>query len=221
MSSILEALRKLEEEKAARRGVGGAIAGKVTATSRRGRRRPAWLVPAGMAAVAVVAVLATYAAMGGFSPRPGGSVAGKVPEPASVTVTVPAPRVDAQAGMQSDPPRVRPQSPVRREAGAGADAPQLSAAAKHSSIPSPSRPETTPAQAAPPPETAASTAPPELNVTGIAWQKDSASRLAVVNGASIAEGASISGARVKEILPDRIIFSFNNKEFEVYLGKGE
>ena len=68
MSSILEALRKLEEEKTARRGGSGSIAGRVTYAGRRSGRKPAWLIPVLTAAVAVVlTVLITYAVMGGFS----------------------------------------------------------------------------------------------------------------------------------------------------------
>jgi general secretion pathway protein B len=219
MSSILEALKKLEEEKAARRGTGGNIAGKVIAASRRGRQRPAWFVPAGMAAVAAVAVLITYAVMGGFSPRPVGTAARKDPEPASVTVTVPAPHADTNDGMKDDASRTWLPVPGQREAVSHAAATKPSAAAKHSSPSQAAPQESIPAQAASSPETAANAPPPELNVTGIAWQKDSASRLAVVNGVSLAEGGMIAGARVREIRPDRVLFSFNKKEFEVSLGK--
>ena len=103
MSSILEALKKLEEEKATRRGAGGNIAGKVTAANRRSRQRPAWHLPAGIAAAVVAAVLVTYAAMGGFSPRPEVTSAGKGPAPASVTATVPSPPADPRDGMKSEP----------------------------------------------------------------------------------------------------------------------
>jgi general secretion pathway protein B len=60
---------------------------------------------------------------------------------------------------------------------------------------------------------------PNLKVTGIAWQKDSASRLAVINGSAVSQGASIDGAKVEEILPDRVRFSVGQRNFEISLGK--
>ena len=67
MSSILEALKKLEEDKAARRGGIGNIAGRVTSTPRRSRMLPTWVWPSAMAAVALCAVLVTFTFMGGFT----------------------------------------------------------------------------------------------------------------------------------------------------------
>ena len=67
MSSILEALKKLEEEKAARRGGIGNIASRVASAGRRPRQGRTLVLPAAMAAVAVVAVIATYAVMGGVT----------------------------------------------------------------------------------------------------------------------------------------------------------
>ena len=79
MSSILEALKKLEDEKAARRGGMGNLAGKVAKTGRRPRQAPAWLVPGGMLAVAVVSVLITYFAVTGISSRRSESAPAKKP----------------------------------------------------------------------------------------------------------------------------------------------
>jgi general secretion pathway protein B len=69
------------------------------------------------------------------------------------------------------------------------------------------------------PLAAALPGPPALNVTGIGWQKGNADRLAVVNGRAVSEGAVIEGARVEEIFPDRVRFSFGGKAFDVPLGK--
>ena len=41
----------------------------------------------------------------------------------------------------------------------------------------------------------------------------------MVNGRPVAEGATVEGARVEEIFPDRVRFSFANRTFEVSLGK--
>jgi general secretion pathway protein B len=66
---------------------------------------------------------------------------------------------------------------------------------------------------------AAQPGPPVLKVTGIGWQKGNADRLAIVNGRAVSEGAVVEGARVEEIFPDRVRFSFNDKTFEIPLGK--
>ncbi len=60
---------------------------------------------------------------------------------------------------------------------------------------------------------------PTLRVSGIAWQKDGASRLAIVNGQPVGQGASVSGATVDEIFPDLVRFSFKGERVEVGLGK--
>lgn len=62
---------------------------------------------------------------------------------------------------------------------------------------------------------------PAITINGIAWQKDSASRIAVVNGIPVNEGATVQGTKVEEIFPDRIRFLHNGKAFEVPFGKGE
>jgi general secretion pathway protein B len=60
----------------------------------------------------------------------------------------------------------------------------------------------------------------DLTVSGIAWQKESTSRLAVVNGVPVIQGAVVAGARVEEILPDRVRFTRgDSRSFEVFLGK--
>lgn len=224
MSSILEALKKLEEEKAARRGGGGNIAGKVTAAGRRPRQRPVWLVPAGMAAAAAAAVLVTYAAMGGFSPRHGETVSPRGSEPASPPLAIAAPQSAAPDGsVGAAPAAVLPLPPAQGGSGAAATGQAMppSPATVRLAAPPPSSEKLVPAE-----QTAALLQPaageqlPAFIVSGIAWQKDSASRLAVVNGTSVAEGNVIEGARVREILPDRVLFSFNRMDFEVQLGKG-
>jgi len=59
---------------------------------------------------------------------------------------------------------------------------------------------------------------PTLVVTGIAFQQDQSGRLAVVNDLPVMEGTVIEGARIEEILEDRVRFEFNGRSFEVELG---
>jgi general secretion pathway protein B len=225
MSSILEALKKLEEEKAARRGGTGNIAGKVTASSRRPRQKAAWLVPVGMAAVAVVAILVTYTLMGGFSPRPAETAAGRRTDQASRTPAISAPPITTPDGSKdqeppSEPPQV-PQQP-RSAAPPAADAGPVTTlphpTPKHTSPPAPSRQEIR-EETAPSLQPPAAEQHPAISVTGIAWQQNSASRMAVINGSSVTEGAIVEGARVTEILSDRVRLSFKGNAFEIQLEK--
>jgi general secretion pathway protein B len=213
MSSILEALKKLEDEKAGRRSGTGNIAAKVVKPGRRPGQKPKWLLPAGMAVVAAIAALFTYMLMGGFSTRIN-----------PVQATPPAPPRQPQQATEpsaapvytpAQPPVIvrnqdipaSPSSPVEWQAPVTvAPPPQQVEPANVGKPAEPSQPEALPG-------------PPALKVSGIGWQKDNAERLAIVNGRAVSEGAVVEGARVEEIFPDRVRFSFNDKTFEIPLGK--
>jgi general secretion pathway protein B len=60
-------------------------------------------------------------------------------------------------------------------------------------------------------------APADIKVSGIAWQDERRYRRAVINGFLMHEGSMVSGARVTEILQDRVRFSSDGKVFEVPL----
>ena len=227
MSSILEALKKLEDEKAARQSNGGQIVGKVVKPGRKTKQQPKWILPVGMAVVASLAVLVTYLIMGGKAitietmqstptlphdqassppqrylapPQPQQSVAPPVmptpvpspPPPSLRKVTVPRPPAPARVN----------EAPVAN-----------SSAPKSQVVAAPAERNT------PPPDPEAKPVLPSLKVTGIGWQKGNADRLAIVNGRAVSEGAVVEGARVEEIFPDRVRFSFNDKTFEISLGK--
>ena len=71
----------------------------------------------------------------------------------------------------------------------------------------------------PAPSAAQPRAVPALRVSGIAWQKDSASRLAIVNGQPVGLGVDVGGATVDEIFPDRVRFTYRGEKIEVGLGR--
>jgi general secretion pathway protein B len=176
-----------------------------------------------MAAIAIVAVLCTFAVMGGFSQRHGATVPLANPAPTASNPASPPPRAASPDGVGSAASRTEFAEPARRGAIPGASAAPIQAAPapaatgkRASSLP---QPDSQPEKAAAPPPPASDGKLPALNVSGIAWQKDNASRLAVVNGASVTEGATIAGARVDEIFPDRVRFSYRNKSYEIFLGK--
>jgi general secretion pathway protein B len=217
MSSILEALKKLEEEKATRQSGSGHIAGKVVKSGRRAKQHPKWMLPAGMAAVAAIAVLATYILMGGISarsgnPQPAPSVQ-RQPEsgltlqrPAPIATTAAIPSATIPSGRK----RALPTSPVTSPA---TEAPANAAATRL-----PQEGAAVPVKPAPSLQPAAAPGLPVLQVTGIGWQKDNANRLAIVNGRPVVAGNVVEGARVEEILPDRVRFSINDKSFEIAVG---
>ena len=54
-----------------------------------------------------------------------------------------------------------------------------------------------------------------ITVSGIAWQDERSLRRAVINGSLVGEGAEIQGARVVEIRENRVRFSRGGDTFEV------
>ena len=60
---------------------------------------------------------------------------------------------------------------------------------------------------------------PVIKVNGIAFQGDGADSVAVVNGVPVANGSMVEGARVEDIQKDRVLFSYGGEKFEVILGK--
>jgi general secretion pathway protein B len=59
-----------------------------------------------------------------------------------------------------------------------------------------------------------------ITVSGIAWQDERSLRRAVINGNLVGEGAEIQGARIIEIRENRIRFSRNGDIFEVIHSSG-
>jgi hypothetical protein len=63
------------------------------------------------------------------------------------------------------------------------------------------------------------TAPPSLKLSGIIWQEEPGERRAMINGTIATEGSIIEGAKIVEIYPTRVRFSYNRKPFEITLGQ--
>lgn len=78
-------------------------------------------------------------------------------------------------------------------------------------------------QPKPPPREAASVvqaAPADIAITGIAWQDERSLRRAVVNGTLVMEGAEVAGARVVEIREDRVRLSRGGQVFDALFSAG-
>lgn len=214
MSSILKALKKLEEERNVRPGVNPDIGKSILRGGRKGAGRAPWLFPAaGMSGAAFVAVLVTYIAMGGFSRK---QEQAAVPPTPVRKEERPAPQAPVAA---SSPSPVYPSAPSRRESPhAGIEARPAVPGIRNS--PPAATPLPLPAAPVRPPTVEQTpAAQPALRVNGIAWQQDGSSRVAIVNGQSVAEGGMVAGARVEEIARDRVRFTFGGRGFDVPLEK--
>lgn len=239
MSSILKALQKLEQEKAGRVTREPDIHTGITRRSRSHSARPKWIIPASMLAVAVISITITYLLMKGENLNPATTEniiptvtkAQEIPAARQTAVspegippiTVNNPTLPAKNNGITQPPGS--QSPVGRNQAIKTRLPLVSPAVS----PSSETGDSTFASKEQADQSKVDTsvarktdrALPAITVNGIAWQKDSASRIAVVNGMPVSEGGTVQGTKVEEIFPDRIRFSHNGKQFEVPFGKGE
>jgi general secretion pathway protein B len=234
MSSILKALQKVEEEKAARNGDGSGLPSNTLRAERKSER--SWLpLLLGMAGIAAVAVLITFYLMGGFSGRQGGGVVTKAapatgngatvlpvtmtPQPASPMPDVPAlPAVPAGTVKVQENSSMMPKG-AKMEVRQGL----------------PPKPELVTPRVGNPNVTAESeevvkTTPvskgqkavlPRLKVSGIAWQKEDAASVAVVNGTPVMKGHTIDGFKVEDIFRDRVRFAGEGKTFELSIGESK
>lgn len=96
--------------------------------------------------------------------------------------------------MQPSPPEIKTAAPI--QAPAHAPIPEARATASKST-----------------------TAKPILTVNGIAYQDESNDNLAVINGITVSSGAVIEGVKVEDIQKDRVHFSQGGEKFEIILNK--
>lgn len=197
MSLILDALRKMEEERAARRG--GSVDIRPALLSRQGDAPPKTgrlitLVAAGV--ILLLAGIGTGVLLKGTgtSPPPvhpvenisaGAGDRPTLPLPPAAPQTVPLPPEPARTLPTATVPAVPPTPPLHRPV-----------------VDDPSPPASEPADTA-------------LAISGIAWQEERGLRRAVVNGALVGEGAEVAGARIVEIREGSVRFSRGGRLFEV------
>jgi general secretion pathway protein B len=226
MSSILKALQKLERDKETRKtkepDISTAI--KMSGLSRKEQANK-WLIPSLLAAVAALSILVTYSIMGGFSAgKQTASQAGQQhiaqqeKQPAKLQ-TEPQTAAPEPSPAPIEPRTVTPEPVVKAlENRPNPTKARALTAPLLSSQPAPASPQQPEpvAQTMEPP--AEKTVPkPRLKISGIAWQQDSASRIAVINGAAVSEGGNVDGAKVEQIFPDKVRFSQGGKAFEISL----
>ena len=240
MSSILKALKKLEEEKNVRRpGTVAIDADILKPETSKPRFSPSSMVLLAMLIFGGGSV-ATYFIMLKILPpqrlsqavpakvRPDTSPAPSAPRsdatppfailptetlPAAVIV-VPSQTLSRSEQIRTLPKTVVSQPVVRRTE-------QKTVTAKPSPTPallSPTLPHLQPVAALPSPP-ASKAVVPRLRVNGIAFQKGSADNMAIINGTPASNGSAVEGATVEEILKDRVKFSFRGELFEIPLGQ--
>lgn len=240
MSSILKALQKLEQEKAARVTREPDIHSGITRRSRPQSPQSRWILPVAMLTVAVMSITITYLLMKSerrnSAPVENGTLnvtkeqeipaaqQTRVPpeETPPIAANTPALHPARNTGTAYPP---KPQSPDGRnqtiKTTTTISQPSRSPSRESADSPVLSREQ----EARPKVDTSgAGQAPPALpaiTINGIAWQKDNSARIAVVNGIPVNEGGTVQGTKVEEIFPDRIRFSHNGKPFEVQFGKSE
>ena len=227
MSSILKALKKLEEEKSIRKP----DSLKIDAEILRGDTSRHF----SSMSISLLAILlficgsgATYVFMKpdtGSKKYPVVSAMAPLGPPSSATAIDPVAVQPQNMNLQADSPK--------RDKGksAGSDikrdntppssviAPELPARIqavppiKHSEVKRPVAP-TQPAAIRP-----VAVIVPALKVNGIAFQDESSDRVAIVNGISVSSGSMIEGAKVEDIQKDRVMFSYGGEKFDVALGK--
>jgi general secretion pathway protein B len=217
MSVILDALKKLEHEKASRRSGPVDIVPEITVSPRRreksGRLKITLIVTGAviLSAAATTLVMITFKS-GHKESKPAPAIEPVVPvrKVARNEALVPPPPEPAPATWpinsvppvlpEAASPPVEPERPVQR---------MEQRSAEHAQLP-PERPkkseETVLVNAA---------APASIVVSGVAWQDDKKLRRAVVNGSLVAEGEEAGGARIVHIFRNKVRFSVGGSTFDV------
>lgn len=60
---------------------------------------------------------------------------------------------------------------------------------------------------------------PTLRVEGIAFQANGSENMAIVNGAAVSSGSKIEGVTVVDVQKDKILFQYDEEKFEIMLGQ--
>lgn len=203
MSSILKALRRLEEEKARKSSAAPEIAANLLRSHVRRRVMPPWIWPVlyTLLAIAIMTILFLWL----WRPLP------EDQQPVAAISAPPPPVAGQESGAQGGVVIIEEVIDRRR--------PVLLPPAP---LPAPARPKTSvPAQVAPvtTEEAFASRNEVRLNplVAAIAWQEESSARMAVIDGLPVMTGEMVGTARVKEILKDRVLFTENGTTFSVLM----
>lgn len=229
MSSILKALKKLEEEKTLRQeAVATNIPREIVRQQPEKSRLVRWLGATCLVATAVIVALSFL-----LIRKPADKDVARLVQPTAAgdkvavqtrQATILPGKTPLQPRGTSLPPRPTPSPAMAAKADPIPVATRAGKANRTTPTPGTEPPaEDVPRSAQPvkqqlpqPPE--ASEHQP-ITLSGIAWNKDSADRLAIINGQQAATGTTISGVVVEEIMPDRVKVNSAGRTYEIFLGK--
>lgn len=221
MSSILEALKKLETENAARRD-SLRIDAEILRTPPLPRISPIGIALAA-ALLFVCGGTVTYVYLNRNRPAPPLSRHAPLPQNARVDASRQS-EYPAPTDAAPDTPETE-RRPVPSPDGVGLHRhPSVLVTPRTQVFPAPGGAGTSAVRAPTPEKTGRlsqqvpTPSAPTLRVDGIAFQ-DGTDGVAVVNGVPVSRGASIEGARVDEVQRDRVLFSHGGKKIEVFMGK--
>lgn len=218
MSYILDALKKIEHEKNKKMRQDGtvSISGDLFHEQKQQPARAGIWNRLLLVAVAVLVTFAgTWYLLKGNDQKPAAVVPIPVqPQPPVTAAKQPAPQQPITSLSQ---PGAVPQHsaavvPKKNMVEDEDDSPSI----QRARMPEP-RVKTEPAVSLPRQLPLTTAAPADIKLSGIAWQDDHHLRRAVINGFLLKEGAIVSGARITDILVDRVRFSSNSGLFEVKL----
>uniref|UniRef100_C6E391 Type II secretion system protein GspB C-terminal domain-containing protein n=1 Tax=Geobacter sp. (strain M21) TaxID=443144 RepID=C6E391_GEOSM len=231
MSLILDALRKMEQERRSRRGAANDLRPEVlryrqATQGKEPARYPVLLVGAALLCLGI----GTGVLLKGNrneAPREEPVAAAVAPAPQPVAAPLPAAPLPAA-------PAVAPAAPIALHSpqpAAAVTALPPSVQEEAAAVPARSKPSrassyrSAPAdgegEGGSPRETATvQSGAPDISISGIAYQDERRMRRAVLNGVLVGEGAEIAGARVVEIKETKVRLSRGGQTFELTFSSG-
>lgn len=217
MSFILDALKKLEQEKAARRSAEINISAEIIRENRQMRRKVKRSVPVSVVLLAfglliLLGVSGTFFWHKQDAKKQATAVAMKPERMPPLVLEETDPQERVLAGPAASP--ARPMTAVATEhSSRSVESKGRMQAGKmntQSSVNSDLK-----VRSEEPAREESGSKGSGITVSGIAWQDAPAARRAVINGDLVEEGAQVGGATVEEILPTKVRFSSGGRRFSV------
>jgi len=222
MSLILEALRKMEQERKSKLGAAQNLRPEVL----RYRSAGGIVQQSAKYPLVIIAAVLLLAGIGagimlkvndGKMAAPANQVSAPVaPAPAPVILDAPAvlsPEAPALSGAAPDSESEPVAAPVAVEPAQPKPGPAVAAPAILAPVATGASTQAQPAQR----ETAEESRHADISISGIAYQDERRMRRAVLNGQLVGEGAEIAGSRVIEIRENKVRLSRGGRVFELFL----
>lgn len=212
MSLILDALKKLDRERAAGNAGSRDLSAEILKAGDSPRHSGLVPLVITLGVTACVAALVTFVAVGGPGPRKGGPSPAPSAAPVQTLPAAPAPAPSAPAATAGRHAQA-PTAPAPPEAAAatkqpGREAGDIDPAAKGRASERQDNSKKAPARSG---ESAA--ARPAVKISGIVWQEQRSECKAMINGRVAREGETVDGMKILEIHPTRVKLSYDGKSF--------